>query len=136
LLGLPIQSPIYASAVEAQLGELGAKFAHTSSAVGCLADTQCAHARMQNCLGRAKVQYALRSLPLRHTVGFAERITATQRATWNMVVGTPVSAPAWMQATLPMSEGSCGVASASDVAPVARLSRVLQFFARAMPMLG
>jgi len=32
--------------------------------------------------------------------------------------------------------GGCGVASAADVAPVARLARVMQFLARAEPMLG
>jgi len=82
------------------------------------------------------VQYALRTLPLRHTPAFAEGITVTQRVTWNTVVGTLVSGGAWMQATLPLSEGGCGVASASDVAPVARLAGVLQFLARAEPMLG
>jgi len=65
---------------------------------------------MRNCLGPAKVQYAVRTLPLRHTAfaDFAEGVTVTQRATWNTVVGTPVSNAAWVQATLPMSEGGCG----------------------------
>jgi len=45
----------------------------------------------------------------------------TQRTTWNAVVVTPVSAAAWLQDTLPISEGGFGVSSASDVAPVARL---------------
>jgi len=35
-----------------------------------------------------------------------------------------------------MSEGGCGVASAADMAPVARLAGVMQFLARAEPMLG
>jgi len=52
------------------------------------------------------------------------------------VVGRPVTAAAWVQAYLPISEGGCGVASASDVAPVARLSGVLLFLARAEPLLG
>jgi len=55
-LGVRIQFPLYASAVEAQLGNLGAKFAHTCSAVGGLADTHCAHALMRSCLGPARVQ--------------------------------------------------------------------------------
>jgi len=101
-----------------------------------LADKLSAHALMQNCLGAAKVQYALRSLPLLHTATFAEGITVTQWATWNTVVGTPVSAAAWVQTTLPIGEGGCGVAIASDVAPVARLEGVLHFLARAEPMLG
>jgi len=91
---------------------------------------------MRNCLGPAKEQYALRTLPLRHTAAFAEGITVTQRATWNTVVGTPVSVAAWKPATLPISEGGCGVASASDVALVARPAVVLQSLARAEPMLG
>jgi len=41
-----------------------------------------------------------------------------------------------VQATLPLSERGCGVASASDVAPVARLAGVMQFLARAEPLLG
>jgi len=136
VLGITIQSPLYASAVEAHLGQLVAKFAHTCSAVGGLADTQSAHALMWSCLGPAKVQYALRTLPLRPTTAFTEGMTVTQRATWNTVKGTPVSAAAWVQATLPMSEGGSGVASASDVAPVARHAGALHFLASADPMLG
>jgi len=41
-----------------------------------------------------------------------------------------------MHTTLPMSGGGCGVASAADVAPVARLAGILQFLARAEPMQG
>jgi len=52
------------------------------------------------------------------------------------VVSTPTSDAAWVQTTLPLSEGGCGVASASHVAPVARLSGVMQFLARAEPLLG
>jgi len=39
VLGVPIQSPLYASASEVHLGKLGAKFAHTCSVVGSLANT-------------------------------------------------------------------------------------------------
>jgi len=92
MLGFPIQSPLYASAVEAHLRKLGAKFSHTCSTVGGLADTQSAHAHMRNCLGPANVQYALRTLPLRHTAAFTENITVTQQATWNTVVVAPASA--------------------------------------------
>jgi len=63
-------------------------------------------------------------------------VTATQRATWDTVVGTPTSDTAWVQTTLPMSEGGCGVASAADVAAVARLAGIMQFFARADLILG
>jgi len=67
---------------------------------------------------------------------FAADVTVTQRATWDALVGTPTSDAAWVQVTLPLSEGICGVASASDVAPVARLAGVMQFLARAEPLLG
>jgi len=50
--------------------------------------------------------------------------------------GTPTSDATWVQTTLPMSEGGCVVASAADVAPVARLAGIMQFLARAEPMLG
>jgi len=52
------------------------------------------------------------------------------------VVGTPTSDAAWLQTTLPLSEGGCRVASAADVAPVARLAVVMQILARAELMLG
>jgi len=55
---------------------------------------------------------------------------------WDAVVGTPTSDAAWVQTTLPLSEGGCGVASAADVAPVARLAGFMLFLARAEPMLG
>jgi len=111
-------------------------FARTCAAVATLADTQSAHALMQSCLGPAKVQYALRTLPLRHTAAFAADVTATQRATWDAVVGAPTSDAAWGQTTLPLGEGGCGIASASDMAPVARMAGVMQFLARAEPMLS
>jgi len=41
-----------------------------------------------------------------------------------------------MRATLPLSEGGCGISSRSDVAPVARLAGVMQFLGRAEPLLG
>jgi len=136
VLGVPIHSPIYHAPVGTQLGAMKGKFARTCAAVAALADTQCAHALMRSCLGPAKVQYALRTLPLLHTAVFAEDVTATQRAKWDAVVGTPSSEAAWSQATLPMSEGGCVVASAANVAPVARLAAVMQFLARAELMQG
>jgi len=117
VLGVPIHSHLYHSPVGAHLCTLKGKFARTSAEVAALADTQCAHALMRSGLGPAKVQCALRTLPLRHTAVFAADVTATQRATWDAVVGTPTSDKEWVQTTLPMSEGGCGVASAADVAP-------------------
>jgi len=122
--------------VGTHLGTLKGKFARTCAAVAPLADTKHAHALMWSCLGPAKVQYGLRSLPLRHTAVFAADVTATQRATWDAVVGTPTSDAAWVQTTLPMSGGGCGVASAGDVAPVAQLAGIMLFLARAELMLG
>jgi len=136
VLGVPIHCPLYPSPVGAHLGALKGKFARTCAAVAALADTHCAHALMPPCLGPAKVQYPLRTLPLRHTAAFAADVTATQRATWDVVVGAPTPDSAWVQTTLPLNEGGCGVASASDVEPVARLAGVIQFLARAEAMLG
>jgi len=70
-----------------------------------------------------------------HAPGTLRDFTVNQRAKWNTVVGTPFSAAAWVQATLPISERGCGVTSVSDVAPVARLAGILQFLARAEPVL-
>jgi len=104
--------------------------------VAALADIQWDQALMRSCLGPAKVQYALRTLPFRNTAVFAAVVTATQWATWEAGLGTPTSDAAWVQTTLPMSECGCGVASAADVAPVARLAGVMQFLARAEPVTG
>jgi len=65
--------------VGAHLGTLKGVIARTCAAVAALADTQCAHALMRSCLGSAKVQYALHTLPLRHTAVFAADVTATHR---------------------------------------------------------
>jgi len=133
VLGVPIHSLLHPSPVGTHLGALKGKFARTCAALAALADTQSAHALMRSRLGPAKVQYALPTFPIRHTATFAADVTATQRATWDAVVGTLT---AWVQTTLPRSEGGCGVASASDVAPVARPAGVMQFLARAEPLLG
>jgi len=133
---VPIHSPLYHSPVGAHLGALKGKFARTCAAVGALADTKSAHALMRSCLGPAKVQYASHNLPIRHTAAFAADVTTTQRATWDAVVCTPTSDAAWVQTTLPLSNGGFGFASASDVAPLARLAGVMQFLARAEPLLG
>jgi len=95
--------------VKAHLARLGVNFA-----VGGLSDSQSAHELMRNSLGPAKVKYALRTLPLRHTAAFSQLVTVTQRATRNAVVGASVSAAAWVDASLPFSEGGCSVASAFD----------------------
>jgi len=136
VLGVPIHSLIYPSPVGVHLGALKGRFARTCAAVAALVDTQSARALMRSCLGPAKVQYALITLPIRHTAAFAADVTATQRATWDAVVGTPTSDTASVETTLPLCEGGCSVANASDVAPVARLVGVMQFLARAEPLLG
>jgi len=97
VLGVPIHSPLYHAPVGAHLGTLKWKFARTCAAVAALADTQCANPLMRSCLGPAKVQYALPTLPLRHTAVFAADVTATQRVTWDAVSGTPTSDAAWVQ---------------------------------------
>jgi len=133
MLGVPIHCPLFPSPMGPQLETLKGKSARTCSAGAALADTHSAHAVMRSCLGPAKVQYALHTLPLRHTAAFAADVTATQRATWDTVVCTPSSVAAWVQTTLPLSKGGCGVASATaaDVAPVSPLAGVMQFLARA-----
>jgi len=75
-------------------------------------------------------------LTLRHTAVFAADVTANQRATRDVVVGTHTSDAVWVQTTLPMCEGGCGVARAADLAPVARLAGVMQFLSRAELLLG
>jgi len=130
VLGVPIHSPLYLAPVGTHLGTLKGKFARTCAALAALVDTQCAHALMRSGLGPEKVQYALRTLPLCHTAVLVADVTAPQRATWDTVVGTPSSDAAWVQTTLPMSEGGCGVASAAHVAPVARLAGIMQFLER------
>jgi len=87
-LGVPIHSTPYPSPVGAHLGPLEDKCARTCAAVAALADGQSAHALMQSCQGSAKVQYAL---PIFHTAPSLSDVTATQRATWDAVVGTPTS---------------------------------------------
>jgi len=56
-------------------------FARTCALVAALADTQSAHVLMRFCLVPEKIQYALRTLPIRHTAAVAAEVTETQRAT-------------------------------------------------------
>ena len=43
---------------------------------------------------------------------------------------------AWMQATLPLSMGGCGIQAADTLAPVARLGGVLQYLRHAKTIAG
>jgi len=133
VLGVLMHSPLYHAPVGTHLGVLKGNFARTFAAVEALADTQCAHALMRSCLGPAR--YSTPSAPYLSvtTAVFAADVTATQRATWDALVGTPTSDAAWMQTSLLMSECDCGVSSAADVV---RLAGVRQFLARAKLMLG
>jgi len=106
---VPIHSPLYHAPVGAHLGAVSGTFARMCAAVAALADAQCAHALMRSCMAPAEVQYALRTLPLRQTAVFAADFTATQRATWDAVVGTHTSDAAWVQTTLPMSAGALAI---------------------------
>jgi len=108
VLGVPIHIPLCHSPVGTHLRTLKGKFSRTCAAVAALADTQCAHALMRSSLGPAKVQYAIRTLPIRDTAVFAADITATQRATWGTVVGGPTSDAAWVQTTLPVRAEAAG----------------------------
>jgi len=76
-LGVPIHSLFYQASLGTHLGTLKGMSARTCAAVAAPADTQFAHALMRSCLGPAKVQYALRTLPFRHTAVFAADVTAT-----------------------------------------------------------
>jgi len=69
VLGVPIHCPLYHSPVGTHLGTLKGKFARTCSAVAALADTQCAHALMQSCLG-----------PQRYSTPFAPYLSVTWRS--------------------------------------------------------
>jgi len=80
-LGVPIHAPLYPSPVQDHLGALKGKFARTCRAVAALVDTQSAHALMRPCLGPKRVEYALRTMPIRLTAAFAADVTVTQRAT-------------------------------------------------------
>jgi len=95
------------------------KFAHTCAAVAAVTDTQSAHALIRSCLGPAKVKYAHRTLPVRHTAAFAADVTATQRARLDAVVGTPTSDAARVQTT----GRSAKAAAESPVHPTCRRSR-------------
>ena len=80
--------------------------------------------------------YALRTLPLPETTALAEAATETQRDALATLVGGPVTDLAWMQATLPIALGGCGLADVSALAPVARLGSLLQYLRGAVTLLG
>ena len=104
---------------------LSAKSASLVEKVVQIPDTQVAHRLLRQCLGPGRVMYALRTLPLAATAALAISATDAQRAALATLVGTPVSDLAWMQATLPVSLGGCGLTDVAALAPVARLGGLL-----------
>jgi len=136
VFGVQIQTNISVTPVEDHLTALLTKFARTCAAVASLQHAQCAHALMRSFLGSAKVQYALRTLPLRLTTGVADSVTMTKRRAWDDIMKASASCGARQQATLPLSMGGCGISSASDVAPLSLLAGILQLLANADSLLG
>jgi len=90
---------------------------------------------MQMCLGPSRVQYALRTLPLRETTAFADAVSKVHREAFTRLLGGNLSDSGWQQASLPLSKGGCGLSCAVFLAPVARLAGILQFMAQTEGML-
>ena len=66
----------------------------------------------------------------------ATAITVAQKVAFGAIAGRPLTIDAWMQATLPLSMGGCGIQAADTLAPVARLGGVLQYLQHAEAIAG
>ena len=111
LLGVPIDAPNSATAVNTHLGRLLASYETTVDRIGRLPDAQCAHSLLRSCLGPAKILYALRTCSLAHTSPFARNVSELQCHCFGGILGLvdQISDICWAQACLPIRAGGCVV---------------------------
>jgi len=135
VLGVPICIHIGDAPLSQPLTGVQAKQTMLLGKVGELSDKQSAHALMRMCLGPSRIQNALRTLPLAETAEFADAVSKVQCEAFTKLLGGNLSDSGWQQASLPLSEGGCGLSCAAFLAPVARLAGIIHFMAQAEGML-
>ena len=136
VLGVPVATDANSFHLRDALQGHAAAFRGLAERIAALPDSQVAHALLRQCLGPCNVQHLLRWLPARLTATMATAITVAQKAAFGAIAGRPLTIEAWMQATLPLSMGGCGIQAADTLAPVARLGGVLQYLQYAEAIAG
>ena len=127
VLGVPVHRPDSMEELGPHLRKAASKLDTALQAVSRLPDPQAAHGLLRKCVGPMKIEALLRALDLSATLPFAAIVDESQRRSFSMLVGSRLTDAAWAQACLPISQGGCGLTSAVQLAPAARLGGVLSF---------
>ncbi len=88
-----------------------------------LDDPQTALLLLRMCLAFCKIAYLLRTTPL-HTFNWSQYDNGI-RSSLDQILGTTLSDPAWMQATLPLKHGGLGLLSPARLAQSAFVGSLL-----------
>jgi len=136
VFGVPVHSALYPSPVGAHGGTLEGKFARTFAAVAAWRATRAPTRSCGLALGPRKS--STRSAPCLSATRRPSQRTSLRPSgpRGTRCLARPGPTRRGCRHTLPLSEGGCGFASASDMAPVARLAGVMQVLPRAEQLLG
>ena len=136
VLGVPVVALGNETALKTHITTVAHEMAAQMQLVSMLPDKQVAHSILRVCLGPVKASYLLRTVPYVHTKGMVAVLEAAQRASWATVVGGNLSPQAWIQSTMPISQGGCGLHLASNVGLSGRVSSILAFLTNGPATLG
>jgi hypothetical protein len=136
VLGVPVSPAGSAVGSTALALKTVQKLEDSLAAVCGVHDRQVAHALMRVCVGANRLAFLLRVLDTDTTLPLWDTADAALRQAWGRVVGGPLTTTAWIQSTLPVSMGGCGITSVNTLGPVARLAGILQFLQHGPRMCG
>ena len=101
-----------------------------------VADGQTRHGLVRHCLDACKVMHLLRATPLTSGAQPLSRFSAALQLTVTDLVGCPLTAISWAQATLPISQQGLGIQDPTTERPAARMAALVRFHRLATSMVG
>ena len=112
------------------------KLEESLATVASISDKQAAHSLLRVCVGANRLAFLLRVLDTEATQSLWGEADALLQQAWGRVVGAPLTDAAWLQSTLPVSQGGCGIIAVTKLGPVARLASILQFIKHGLGIAG
>ena len=136
VLGVPVARSGNDSGLRAYLEREAQRITADLDLISHLPDKQVAHSVLRACLGPVQAQFLLRTVDHSCTREMAATIESGQRKAWGRVVGGDLSPQAWLQSTLPISKGGCGLQFASQMALDGRAASTISFMQKGDMFLG
>jgi hypothetical protein len=129
--GLPRRNQGVAEAWE----EANRKIEDTTTRISQLVDAQLSHHLLRACLDGCRVNHLLRATDT-YSVDCVSSCSETILQTFEDLLGQPLTQPQRLQASLPLSNGGCGLRVPSFHRPAARIAALASFYSGGATKVG